>query len=380
MSPGLPQDHEHVNEVVAKANRYGLCPEVHAEHGAKYTAVEVYLKDGKTKASSLPEYLFENLPGVERVVRVSPSTVSAAMNGDRERLVIPIGPSAIGPNHPCLLVAGPCAIDKHAAATLEMLARHGVQHIRGGWRKPRSRAEAFRGFGADVLEKFMRIAQSNGMKSIWTEVIESPDVETVRRLRDRTHFTGDVVLWVGARNSGNYRLLEKLGEQNDFIVMLKHGLRMTRIDELMELAGWVLYGPMYWDEDGRLDVERSAPSGNQKLIFCVRGLDKVDQHDPHRFTPNFSWIDELHDRARPPVCLDPSHMAGRADLVLRDLAEGLTHNPDVALVECHAKPEEALCDKDQAIGPDQIEQLVALVDEHNRQRGYGQTEPRAEVA
>jgi hypothetical protein len=159
--------------------------------------------------------------------------------------------------------------------------------------------------------------------------------------------------------------LEKLGQQLDFVVMLKHGLGMTRVDEVMDLAGFVLYGPMYWDTDGNLDKVKSAPSGNNKLIFCVRGLQKVDQHDPHRFHPNFSWIRELHDRSWVPVCLDPSHMAGRTDLVLEDLKNGLRYRPDVVMVESHFKPEEALCDKDQAISPDQIEQLTSIIEEHN---------------
>jgi len=364
MSPGIPKEHAHTDAVMQKARRYGLNPEIHTEEGSRFVAVEVYLKDGTTAASSLPEYLFE-MEGVERVVRVSPSKVSAAMNGDREHHILEIGSAKIGPGNPCLLVSGPCAIDKYMSKTVEMLLKAGIKHVRGGWRKPRSRAEAFRGFGSDGLEDFFRVCQANGVESVWTEVIESPDVDIVRKLRDRTHFKGDIVLWVGARNVGNYRLLEKLGQQLDFVVMLKHGLGMTRVDEVMDLAGFVLYGPMYWDTDGNLDKVKSAPSGNNKLIFCVRGLQKVDQHDPHRFHPNFSWIRELHDRSWVPVCLDPSHMAGRNNLVLEDLKNGLRYLPDVVMVESHFKPEEALCDKDQAISPDQIEQLASIIEEHN---------------
>ncbi len=370
MSPAILKDHLHVDEIIKKAKRYGLNPEIHTEEGSRFMAVEIYLKDGHTAASSLPEYLFENMAGVEKVVRASPSKVSAAMNGDKEHHVIKIGKAKIGPGNPCLLVSGPCAIDKHMPKTIEMLSKAGIKHVRGGWRKPRSRAEAFRGFGSNGLKDFLLVSQSNGVESVWTEVVESPDIDIVRKLRDQTHFEGDIVLWVGARNVGNYRLLEKLGEQLDFIVMLKHGLNMTRVDEIMDLAGFVLYGPMCWDKEGNLDKFRSAPAGNNKLIFCVRGLQKVDQHDPHRFYPNHSWIRELHERSWAPVCLDPSHMAGRTDLVFEDLACGLRYQPDVVLVESHANPDEALCDKDQAIPPDRIDELVSLVKNHNKARGF----------
>lgn len=369
MNPGISPDHEHVTAVVEKAKRHGLKPEVNAEPGSQFTAVQVFLKDGEVPAGSLPEYLFR-IEGVEQVVRVSPAKVSAAMNGDGHRHIIKIGSSSIGPKQPCKLVVGPCAIDKHMPATIEQLAKLGITDVRGGFRKPRSRPEAFRGFGEDALEDLLRVAGANNIRSVWTEVIESPDIDIVRRLRDRTNFRGDIVLWVGARNTGNFRLLEKLGQQRDFKVMLKHGLAMTRIDEFLDMAGWVLYGPMWWDEDGRLDQERSAPSGNDNIIFCVRGLNKVDQHDPHRFHPNLSWIPVLHERSWAPVCLDPCHMAGRLALVFKVLAEGLTFNPDVVMVEAHAKPDEALCDKDQAVPTDRVPELIEMVNVHNDSRGY----------
>lgn len=368
MKTGVTADRERVKAVVAKAIRYGLVPEVHAEQGTHFTPVEIYLKDGKTQASSLPEYIFENMEGVDSVVRVSPAKVSAEMNGDRERHRIAIGRTFIGNNAPTLLVAGPCTIDRFSPQTIEVIAANGVEHVRGGFSKPRSRAEACRGFGPKALKEMMIACRHNGIQSVWTEVIESPDINEVRRIRDEVKFEGTIVLWVGARNLGNFRLLQKLGEQYEFPVMIKHGLNMTRIEELFDQASFVLYGPMWWNyEDSQLNPELSAASGNNKLIFCVRGLKKTDSYDLHRFQPNFSWIRELHERSWAPVCLDPCHMAGRRDLVFRDLSEGLSYNPDVVLVETHLCPDQAVCDQDQAIPADQIGEIVAMVDSHNQQ-------------
>ncbi|MDD2806912.1 MAG: hypothetical protein PHW95_00090 [Patescibacteria group bacterium] len=367
MKSGVTADGDRVKAVVAKATRYGLVPEIHAEPGTHFTPVEIYLKDGKTQASSLPEYIFGNMEGVDQVVRVSPAKVSAVMNGDRERHRIPIGNCYIGGDEPTLLVAGPCMIDRYSRRTLEVLAAAGIKHVRGGFLKPRSRAEACRGFGHQALSDFMLVARQSGIESVWTEVIEGADINDVRRARDAAKFDGTVVLWVGARNCGNFRLLEELGIQKEFPVMLKHGLHMTRVEELFDTAAFVLYGPMKWNDDGSLDKRPSAKAGNSKLIFCVRGLQKVDPYDPHRFRPNFGWIDELRDRSWAPVCLDPSHMAGRWDLVFRDLTEGLTHNPDVVLVESHIDPCQSLCDQEQAIPAERIDEIIDRVDEHNAQ-------------
>ncbi|MFA5021661.1 MAG: hypothetical protein WC508_01080 [Patescibacteria group bacterium] len=366
MITGVQATDSRVEAIVQKAILYGLSPQVQAEAGVHFIAVLIHLKDGKAQANSIPEHVFQ-MDGVERVLRVSPSQVSPLRNGGDHHL-IEVGGSLIGPGQPCRLVAGQCAIDKHIGLTVQGLVKLGVQDLRGGWKKPRSKAEGFRGFGEAGLENFLRAAAANDVRSVWMEVMESPDIEIVRRCRDRTSYRGDIVLWVGARTQ-NYCLLEALGLQKEFVVMIKHGLTMTRIDELMDLAGWVLYGPMFWDEDGRLDPEKSAPSGNQKIIFCVRGLRKVDTHDPHRFYPNFSWINELHSRSWAPVCLDPSHMAGRVDLVFEDLQNGLKHSPDVVMVETHVKPAEALCDKDQAIPLERVPELITMITEHNAHRG-----------
>jgi 3-deoxy-7-phosphoheptulonate synthase len=374
MITGIKKDSPEVQGVVDWALGYGIKPEIHVEQGEHYAPVIIYLKDGENvRVSSVPEHPVQSLPGVDKVVRVSPSRVSPYLNGNGKsrRHMVPIAPNClVGEGQPTMLVSGQCTIDREIGKTVEALCELGVFHQRGGWRKPRSRPDAFRGFGRKGLKWFLEAAKSNGVQSIWTEVIESTDINIVKQLRDEVGFEGGIVLWVGARNSGNYRLLEKLGRQKDFAVMLKHGLQMTNIDQFMDTAAFVLAGEMYWREDGTLDEQRSVPSGNQSLLLCVRGLAKFDQYDPHRFTPNFSWITELRRRCWAPVVLDPSHMAGNPELVLEDLAKGLKHNPDVVLVESHHQPSQALCDKDQAIIIENMSKVIELVKQHNQLRRF----------
>lgn len=370
-STGVQQTDACVQAVLDKAKAHGLNPDLHVEEGGTTSVFEIYLKDDKVKASTVPSHVFENMQGVSQVVRRSVARVSAYMNGNRERHSFYIGGSAIGPKHPCLLVSGPCSIDKHIGQVIEALVSQGVYHVRGCYMKPRSEADSFRGFGPNALRRFMQAAKTNGVRSIWVEVIESCDIDEVRQIRDEVGYAGTIVLWVGARNiMGAYRLLQKLGEQKEFIVMLKHSNMIVDLDAFIKQASFVLFGPMWWNEaeDGAavLDEERSKLDGNNRLLFCVRGLQKQDRLDPHRNVPNLHWIREIHNRTWVPACLDPSHIGGEPNLVLKVLRDGLAYHPDVVMIESHVNRQLALTDNDQLLDMEQLAVARCMIDEHNQ--------------
>jgi 3-deoxy-7-phosphoheptulonate synthase len=60
-----------------------------------------------------------------------------------------------------------------------------------------------------------------------------------------------------------------------------------------------------------------------------------------------------------PVVVDPSHAAGRADLVLPLARAGIAVGADGLLVECHPRPAEVHSDGAQAISPGELATLVA---------------------
>ncbi|MBI1961339.1 MAG: hypothetical protein HYS45_01405, partial [Parcubacteria group bacterium] len=292
MNDGIPADDPRVRAVCTKAQLHHVAPEVHVETGRNFAVVEVYLKDTSgQRSSAVPSYPFRSLNGVKEVIRVSPAQVSLRSNGgQREPRRIQIGSDQIGRGLPCVPVFGPCTVDRHVDAILRGLADYGIKHVRGGGRKPRSNVKGFRGFGSKGWRWLIQAAKECGMESVWTEVIESKDVDTLRVIRDEVRFPGDLVLWVGARNTGCYRLLERLGACDDVIAMIKNGLYERDVDALFTRAEFVVCGPMYWNEDGVLDEERSRESGNDRLILCIRGLEKHDPHSRLRFYPNYEWI------------------------------------------------------------------------------------------
>ncbi|HET9508056.1 MAG TPA: hypothetical protein VFO81_08930, partial [Gaiellaceae bacterium] len=68
-----------------------------------------------------------------------------------------------------------------------------------------------------------------------------------------------------------------------------------------------------------------------------------------RYTLDLSAVPVLKHETHLPVIVDPSHAAGKRDLVLPLARAAVAAGADGVIVEVHPRPEEALCD-----GPQQI--------------------------
>jgi 3-deoxy-7-phosphoheptulonate synthase len=121
-------------------------------------------------------------------------------------------------------------------------------------------------------------------------------------------------------------------------VLLKRGMSAT-IEELLLASEYVLAG------------------GNQRVILCERGIRTFETAT--RNTLDVSAIPVLKARSHLPVIVDPSHAAGRRDLVVPLSLAAAAVGADGLIIECHPNPAEALCDKDQALSSADIADLVA---------------------
>src|ERR1700751_478572 len=112
------------------------------------------------------------------------------------------------------------------------------------------------------------------------------DVDSVLEVAD--------VIQIGARNMQNYSLLAEVGRSGR-PVLLKRGLPAT-LEELLMAAEYVL------------------KEGNPNVILCERGIRTFET--AYRFTLDLMAVPVLKDLTPLPVIVDPSHAAGRRDLVL----------------------------------------------------------------
>ena len=102
------------------------------------------------------------------------------------------------------------------------------------------------------------------------------------------------VIQIGARNMQNFMLLAEVGRA-DKPVLLKRGPAAS-VEELLMAAEYV------------------AREGNERIILCERGIKTFEQTT--RYTLDLGSVAVLKRETHLPVIVDPSHAAGRRDLVL----------------------------------------------------------------
>lgn len=241
--------------------------------------------------------------------------------------IITVNSEKIG-NGGFTIIAGPCAVEnKNQINTIaHEIKKYGVSILRGGVYKPRTSPYDFQGLGAEGIKYLVNAKREENMSCV-TEITDASQIEAL----------SDVdILQIGTKNMQNYSLLKEVGKLNKPII-LKRGFGCT-IDELLYSAEYILM------------------NGNKNVILCERGIRTYQQCT--RYMLDISCIPILKQKTHLPVIVDPSHAAGRADLVILLSEISMVAGADGIIVEVHNKPLEALCDGKQALDLDMFKQLV----------------------
>jgi 3-deoxy-7-phosphoheptulonate synthase len=260
-----------------------------------------------------------SLPGVTEVLRISKPYKLVSREHHPQTSTIVVGGVPIGPST-FTLIAGPCAVET-PEQTLEaalMAQRAGATLLRGGAYKPRTSPYAFQGLGEAGLRILADVRSETGMPIV-TEVVDAGDVELVASYAD--------MLQVGTRNMQNFSLLQAVGS-TDKPVMLKRGLQAT-------LEEWLMA------------AEYIAQRGNLQIVLCERGIRSFDSST--RNTLDISAVPMIRSMSHLPIVVDPSHSAGRKDLVVPLARAAMAIGADAVMVDVHPHPETALCDGPQAL-------------------------------
>ena len=152
------------------------------------------------------------------------------------------------------------------------------------------------------------------------------------------------MIQIGARNMQNYLLLAEVG-RGDTPVLLKRGPSAS-IEELLMAAEYIL------------------KEGNPRVILCERGIRTFERST--RYTLDVAAVPVLKEETHLPVLVDPSHAAGRRELVPALARAAVAAGADGLLVEVHPDPEQALCDAPQLLP---TAEFGAFADEIARARG-----------
>ncbi len=226
------------------------------------------------------------------------------------------------------LFAGPCSVESEAQIhrIAAAVAARGAIALRGGAWKPRTSPRGFQGHGAPALGWLVDAARAHDL-AVVTEVVSERDVDAAAAIVD--------VLQVGARSMHSGALLKAVGAARK-PVLLKRAFAAT-------LEEWLLAG------------EALLLHGAPAVLFCERGIRGPD--NGMRNVLDLGVVAVLAHACRLPVLVDPSHAAGRRDVVVPLARAGIAAGACGVVVEVHDRPHEALSDAPQALDPDELSAL-----------------------
>ena len=225
------------------------------------------------------------LDGVHEVLRISEPYKRASRTYKPEDTVVVLDDVRIGGDE-VIVMAGPCSAEteEQVMASAAAVKRAGAKILRGGAFKPRSSPYSFQGLGEKGLQMLRRAADAHNLKLI-SEVMDISQIELISKYSD--------IFQVGARNMQNYTLLRELGHVRK-PVLLKRGISAT-IEEWLLSAEYILAG------------------GNNDVILCERGIRTFETATRNTF--DISAIPVVKKLSHLPIVADPSHGAGRRDMV-----------------------------------------------------------------
>lgn len=245
------------------------------------------------------------------------------------------------------IIAGLNAVDniENVNATFKKLNELNLYCARMGVYKPRTNPYSFQGLRDKCLPYVFESAHKYNIKIVAMEIMSELQLETVHSTLEKLGKPTGLLLQVGTRNAQNFELLKALGRQQEYPILFKRGFGISLLESLNA-------------------AEYIAKEGNNKIIFCLRGM-KSEFAYPHRNFSDFSHVPVIKRLTKMPVCIDPSHAIGTKATDLHNImdimhanAQGIIAGTNMLLVDIHPNPMDALVDPAQSLDFHQFEKLV----------------------
>ncbi len=249
-----------------------------------------------------------------------------------------------------IIIAGPCAVHSREQ-TLEIAQKvkeAGAEMLRGGAYKPRTSPYSFQGLGLEGLKILAEARELTGLPIV-TEVMDQYKVREVGYYAD--------VLQIGARNMQNYALLGEVGQyaaKQDKAVLLKTGPK-PKLKEVLCAAEYIA-------------IEYDKLGKDPKIVICERGIN--ERISGMRNTPRPEFLLELRRATYLPVIGDPSHSAGKRELVpgvAQQYLDAASNGLLVDVIKDDEKPQingVEVCDYDQGMRDSAFSQFMASIKKH----------------
>jgi 3-deoxy-7-phosphoheptulonate synthase len=310
-----------IEAVVAKIESLGFVAQ--PMPGGERVAIAILRNPGPVDPA-----LFVDMAGVIQAIPVSRPYKLVSREMKRQDSIIQLPGLEVGRGR-FVVMAGPCAVESESQA-LTIAARVkavGAQVFRGGAYKPRTSPYSYQGLGKKGLEILKKVRQETGLLIV-TEAMDQDSLRLVAECAD--------IIQIGARNMQNFSLLRCAGRTGRPI-LLKRGMYAT-LEEWLMAAEYIM------------------AEGNPQVILCERGVRGIGEHT--RNLLDLATIPAVRRESHLPIIVDPSHAAGRRDLVAPLARAAVAAGADGLIIEVHHEPEKAMSDGAQSLYPEQFEALM----------------------
>ncbi len=322
MHPGATQ--KQIDHVIERIEEQRLL--AHPIYGVEQTIIGAV-----GESHNVPASLFETLPGVMAVQRISKPYKLASRQFHPQNSVFPLDGFTVGGDE-IAIIAGPCSVESRAQIleTAQAVKEAGAHALRGGVFKPRTSPYSFQGLGEEGLEYLAEAREQTGLPIV-AEVMAVSQIPVMVKCVD--------VLQIGARNMQNFNLLRAVGDTRT-PVLLKRGMSAT-IEDLLMAAEYILAG------------------GNERVVLCERGIRTFETAT--RNTTDINAVPVLKELTHLPVILDPSHSTGHYNYVTAVAKAAIAAGADGLIVEVHPDPAHAISDGIQSLTPENFAHMVRQV-------------------
>ncbi|MEM3306077.1 MAG: 3-deoxy-7-phosphoheptulonate synthase [Saccharolobus sp.] len=306
---------------------YSTLKEKLNQASASFKILNLY---GKNLILAWPDQNVKNIrdESIEMAVEVKKPFILSSNEWKKEPTQVKVKDVEIGSNK-IVVAAGPCAVEseEQVITTAKAVKRAGASLLRGGAYKPRTSPYSFQGLGEDGVKILRRAGDEVGLPIV-TEIMDVRDSPIFRNYVD--------MIQIGARNAQNFPLLKEVGKIGK-PVLLKRGLGNT-VEEWLQAAEYVLL------------------EGNGNVVLCERGIRTFEKAT--RFTIDIGGMVAAKLMSHLPICADPSHPAGKRELVHSLALAAVAAGADMLLIEVHPTPEKALSDSEQQLTLESFEVLM----------------------
>ena len=249
-----------------------------------------------------------------------------------------------------LIIAGPCSVESREMIVdwAQELSKLNIDGLRGGAYKPctypitKSINGWKEGLREDGLKYLIEAREASGLPII-SEIMDARQI-------NKLSLDAIDVIQVGTRNFQNYTLLDELGKLDKHII-LKRGTWAT-LDEILGACERILVG------------------GNDKIMICLRGVVGMPSYrhifPSTRWAPDLMMISALKEFTKIPIIYDPSHSTGYSKFVVPISKAAIACGIDGLIVECHPSPINSISDADQAIGIEELREIIEYKDNYNK--------------